>query len=147
MDPYRAALEEIVKHRNEGMASHFVWLRSALTMASGVFAIVISLHKERSATMLEYWFFIGAVGTLGLGILCGLVAARSEAAGRHDQARALLEALWRREQGVPSDVPIAEVPERWWAKVAAALAYAMFCCAVFLLIAYACVADHPALAP
>ncbi len=129
------------------MTAHFVWLRSMLTMASGVFVILISLHKERSGSMLEYWLFIGAVGTLGLGILCGIVAARSESVGRHDQAKAVLEALMRREMGTPSDTPYREVPERWWAKACAWLCYTMLGCAVFLLIAYAAVVDHPALAP
>ena len=53
---------------------HFGWLRHLLLMSSGLFGILISLHRSDVGNLPAHLLFSLAILTLGLGILCGSIA-------------------------------------------------------------------------
>ena len=102
-------LNEASENLNLGANAHYVWLRSVLTMASGVLAILVTLKKERSATMDEHHLFMATIASLALGILFGVIAAGSEAAGFVRKAAVLEEEAEELRGGVQMGLVLTRI--------------------------------------
>jgi amino acid permease len=61
-------VSEVLKLRNDKRDE---WLKNVLICATTLIGILISLHKEKSSSLLEHYLFCSTIGIISLGILSG----------------------------------------------------------------------------
>ena len=136
---YYENLEELSKKAND---AYFVWLRHILTMASGLVAILIALHKESSSSCAEHWAFSVTIGLLALGILCGSIALYTEVQSHRSLGLAVLKQL-RGYRAGEKQAPgvVSNLPKVFG--VAQYACYVSLSLALVSLVVYAVIIDSP----
>ncbi|WP_298392455.1 hypothetical protein [Flavobacterium sp.] len=69
---------ELSKIQDELREKHFSWLKNVITLAVGLFGIIISLKSDNKLSEIKHLFFIMSIASLGLGIILGIAVLYSE---------------------------------------------------------------------
>lgn len=136
---YYQKLEELSKKAND---AYFGWLRHILTMASGLVAILIALHKESSSSYAEHWSFVITIGLLALGILCGSFALYTEIQSHRSLGLAVLKQIRGHRVGEKQAPGVFSKLPRIFG-IAQYACYAFLSLALVSLVVYAVILDSP----
>jgi|GEM_PF-3152092 len=69
---------ELSQFQEEIKEKHFAWLKNIITLAVGLFGIIISFKGDKEISQIKHIFFIISISTLALGIISGIVVLYSE---------------------------------------------------------------------
>jgi len=69
---------ELSKIQDELREKHFTWLKNVITLAVGLFGIIISLKSDNKLSEMKHLFFVISIASLGLGIILGIAVLYSE---------------------------------------------------------------------
>lgn len=68
-------LNEIQNLRRE---KYFTWLKNIITLAVGLFGIIISLKSDKPQNFYQHIFFLISISSLAFGIFTGIIVLYSE---------------------------------------------------------------------
>jgi hypothetical protein len=63
---------EMGKTQDELREKHYSWLKNVVTLAVGLFGIIISFKGDNDTNQIKHLFFIISISTLALGIILGV---------------------------------------------------------------------------
>lgn len=69
---------ELSKLQDELREKHFSWFKNVITLAIGLFGIIVSLKGDNDLYSNKHVFFIISISTLAFGILCGIAVLYQE---------------------------------------------------------------------
>jgi hypothetical protein len=69
---------EMSKTQDGLREKHYSWLKNVVTLAVGLFGIIISFKGENTDSELKHNFFILSISALGLGIIFGVAVLYGE---------------------------------------------------------------------
>lgn len=124
------------------IAARHAWTRTVLTIITGTFAAIVSLHNDRADDVVEHVLFITALAALALNILVGVVCLYSEVAQPMDMAVDLIQANSKRHTQGESG-PVVVTKQRPHLKLSKKSFPWLIGLSFGALLAYAVAADRP----
>lgn len=129
-------LKQLFNLGKEKNIKHNEWLKHILLMASGLIGILISLHSEKSKTILQHYSFVITIVGLGLGILFGSICLYSDVNGANKLFKKYKEKIINK-----STEKITYVNRSYSFYIFEILTYTSLIASVTSLIVYAIISD------
>lgn len=124
--------------QNERIEKHFSWVRNILTLAVGLFGILIAFKTEQNQPFIKNIFFVSSITSIGIGILFSLIHLYAEVNVLDRLKKFEIQNTLNLIDGMSSTISkFEQIKPKWIYKFAGKMNILFFVIGLFCLIGYA----------
>jgi hypothetical protein len=130
-------LNKVIQIQEQRHEKYYSWVKSILTLAVGLFGILIAFKTISSEHIYKSIFYVVSISSLGMGILFSLIALYAEINVLEQAKKYQVERLLKLLDGMTAKISDFEnINPKWIYRISGKLNIFFFLISVFSLIIY-----------